>query len=469
MPEFDAGFFQENLGLGKWGKRPLSGCVSGFSNDTRKIDHGDCFIAIKTEKRDGHDYLEQAANAGAAMALVSECRPGVTLSQFVVPDSVAALQELGRSHRLVAECPVVGITGTAGKTSTKDLLALLLGDSAWKTQGNLNNTLGVPLTLLEIDPDTHTEVVIEAGISEGREMDVLADMIRPDVGIVTSVGPGHLDHLKTVEGVAQEKVKLLHAVEDGGLAIFPHTCLKFESFRKLDGRVWVTAPMDVEVDLPSNYELICYTTETRSKLHCGARLRVAGPANFIFEYILPEMSDGMVSNAVLAILAAQECGVSQADIVERLESWQPSTHRGQWVKMGKKRVYADCYNANPLSMLDAFRHFDQNSHLTAERLFIVGTMNELGEETERIHNEVGSKIPVGPKDRVVLIGPQAGAMAQGLAQRLTQPGQIIEVDEVGEIMASFHGFSGEVFLKASRSYHLEILLNTPVGEAVGAC
>lgn len=166
--------------------------------DTRIIRSGELFVALKTEKRDGHDFLEAALAAGASGALVSRIVEGVNLPQLVVPDPLIAFQTIGREHRRLFSGRVVGITGSCGKTSTKELLALLLGgegEGVLATQGNLNNHLGVPLTLTRLEPGRHQYAVVEAGISAPGDMAVLADMIEPDLVITTLVAPAHLQEL----------------------------------------------------------------------------------------------------------------------------------------------------------------------------------------------------------------------------------------------------------------------------------
>ena len=196
---------------------------------------GQVFVALKTDKRDGHDFLNEAQTRGAAAALVDREISSMTLPQLVVGDVLAGFQRIAREHRREFPGTVVGVTGSVGKTSTKDLLALLLGGApkVLTTEGNLNNHLGVPLTLTRLDPAIHDYAVVEAGINTPGEMQGLAEMIEPDHAIVTLVAPAHLEKLGTLEGVAFEKSRLLAANRDGGLAVFPFSCTRFESFRAL--------------------------------------------------------------------------------------------------------------------------------------------------------------------------------------------------------------------------------------------
>ena len=230
---------------GRWTAVP-SVPVLGFAADSRLLMPGQVFVALKTEKRDGHAYVAAAQSAGACAALVGAPVAGASIPQLVVGSPLAALQAIARRHRLAFHGPVVGITGSAGKTSTKDLLAILLGGAdsgevpgsgarapVLATRENLNNQIGVPLTLTRLDPAVHSFAVIEAGISAPGEMAVLAKTIEPDIAIITLVAPAHLRDLGTLETVAREKAALAARVRRGGVAVFPVSCAQFAAFRGL--------------------------------------------------------------------------------------------------------------------------------------------------------------------------------------------------------------------------------------------
>ena len=218
---------------GSWTRIP-GGVLAGFNQDTRTLSAGQVFVALKTDRRDGHDFLNDAQKGGAVAALTGREVSGSTLPQLVTSDPLAAFQRIAREHRREFHGPVVGVTGSVGKTSTKDLLALLLGGSpdVLATEGNLNNFIGVPLTLTRLNP-THRAAVVEAGISVRGEMAGLAEMIEPDHSVVTLVGPAHLEKLGSIENVAFEKSRLPAANRPGGLAVFPASCWAYEPFRAL--------------------------------------------------------------------------------------------------------------------------------------------------------------------------------------------------------------------------------------------
>src|SRR5581483_5456989 len=232
---------------GRWTVPPTAP-LTGFAIDSRLLQAGQIFVALKTDRRDGHDFLPAALAAGATAALVARAHPRIALPQLVVGDPLAAFQAIASEHRRLFAGKVVGISGSCGKTSTKNLLTLLLGGEAGgvlATEGNLNNHLGVPLTLTRIEPARHRFAVVEAGVSAPGEMAPLAKMIEPDLALITLVAPAHLEDLGDVEGVAREKAALPAAIRASGIAVFPKQCAEFTPFRELDVRTLVVEPADV--------------------------------------------------------------------------------------------------------------------------------------------------------------------------------------------------------------------------------
>ncbi|MET0261553.1 MAG: UDP-N-acetylmuramoyl-tripeptide--D-alanyl-D-alanine ligase, partial [Rariglobus sp.] len=300
-------FTPENLiawTSGNWTVNPSSP-LTGFTMDTRQLREGQVFVALKTDKRDGHDFLAAAHAAGASAALVARADASLPLPQLVVPDPLLAFQAIAREHRRTFRGPVIGISGSAGKTSTKNLLAILLGGEeggVLSTEGNLNNHIGVPLTLTRLDVAKHKFAVIEAGISGPGEMEVLGSMIQPDLAIITLIAPAHLQELGGLEGVAQAKAALPASVHTGGSALFPQACGQYAAFRNLRVNTWRLGRADVALpaDLPAAntfFTLIQCADETLLAM----RDFVSGKA---LNFVLRRISDGMAQNAALAIRAA---------------------------------------------------------------------------------------------------------------------------------------------------------------------
>lgn len=425
--------------------------VTGFHQDTRTLSAGQVFVALKTDKRNGHDFLNEAQQGGAVAALVGREVAGTALPQLVTADPLGALQRVAREHRREFHGTVVGVTGSVGKTSTKDLLALLLGGSpdVLATTGNLNNFIGVPLTLTRLEA-THRAAVIEAGISVPGEMVSLAEMIEPDHSIVTLVAPAHLEKLGSLEGVAAEKATLPAFNRRGGLAVFPASCWAFDEFQVLANPL---------VLVPENEGMtkVGARTVKFNVFHRPERTEV------MFEgrrrFVLRRVSAGMAQNAALALALASELGVKDAALQARLENWQPSKWRGELRMSGEATVYCDFYNANPASMTDAIDAFNGAVGGDLPRLYVLGSMEELGAESATYHRRLGRLLHLRRGDFLFALGSQAAALREGLLENGNDPAQVAVVADVAPVRERLAGFKGAVFLKGSRRYQLETVLD----------
>ena len=446
MPTF-APEFLARAASGQWTREPAR-TLTGFGIDSRSLRLGDVFVALKTAARDGHAFLSAAQAAGAAAALVSTPDHGLELPQLVVADPLAAFQAIAAAHRRAFAGPVVGVSGSAGKTSTKELVALLLAASPGEvlaTEGNLNNHLGVPLTLTRLDPSRHRAAVVEAGIGGPGEMAPLADMIAADLGVITLVGPAHLEALGSLEGVAREKSLLLARAKPGALKIFPAACLQHAAFRALPGPVLAPEP-----------RVSHFGEETRVEFVLAAG---EAPRAFTFRRV----SDGMATNAALALAAALSLGVSPADAQERLAAWRPAALRGELRRDDHGRwLYVDCYNANPASMHDALAAFVAIAPPGQPRLFLIGGMEELGADSLSYHRTFGRALSdaLRPQDRALVLA--APAAAEAVVAGAAHPAVSAAAD-LDALRASFDAFAGAVFVKGSRRYRLESVLS-PSGE-----
>jgi UDP-N-acetylmuramoyl-tripeptide--D-alanyl-D-alanine ligase len=436
--------------------------------DTRQLRAGQVFIALETDKRDGHDFLAAAQAAGASAAIVSKPNAALALPQLVVIDPLTAFQTIAREHRRTFRGPVVGISGSAGKTSTKNLLALLLGGSTGgvlATEGNLNNHLGVPLTLTRLDPAQHTFAVVEAGISAPGEMAVLAHMIEPDVALITLVAPAHLDELGDIEGVARAKSALPASVRAAGVAIFPKQCAGFAAFRELDVRTMVLEPAEVIRPAEPPKDTVYFAVTQRGESTAVA-LAYGLPPPLLFTF--RRVSDGMAQNAALAICAALWLGVPAAAIQQRIAGWEPAAFRGELRREDGRLLYLDCYNANPASMADALDAFQGLAPANEPRLFVLGGMEELGTEAAMFHRALGRSLRLRPQDFLVVIGDHASAVRTGALENGNRAEQIEVVSSLEPVAARFAGFRGAVFLKGSRRYQLEKVLSAAARETVHA-
>lgn len=432
---------------GQWSAPPpLS--IDGLHFDTRHLNPGAGFIALSHGKRDGHDFLKAASESGASCAIVEKACGG-SLPQLVVTNAMKALADIGQAQRERFRKPVIGITGSCGKTSTKGMLQMCLGSSrCHATPGNWNNCVGVPMTLFGLDSDNQDFAVIEAGISEPGEMKTLSTMIQPDLVIVTQIGSAHLEGLGSIEGVAREKSHLMaHARSDARLVV-PESVYAFPEFKAYADRTCLVLEGEAPIPNPAPAQVVRYQrTEKGIEL-----LEVLYP--------FASASPGMCSNAALAIVATQ---ILEADLAlgkAALASWKPDAQRGQYLEHGNQIFYVDCYNANPDSMRDAMTAFEATVPIEASRSYVLGAMNELGKAAVALHESLGRSLRLRPQDRLWLVGPRelttayaAGADAAGVL-----PEQIVSATSVEAIKSAIAAFEGAVFLKGSRCFTLEALL-----------
>ena len=428
---------------GRWTAAPAAP-VAGFGIDTRALRAGEMFVAVRTERRDGHDFLAAARAAGAAGALVG--RPVADpLPQLVVADPLDALRRIAARARAAFPGVVIGITGSVGKTSTKELLAALLGAAAFATEANLNNTIGVPLMLLRADPARHRYAVIEAGMSLPGELGVSAGVVRPDIAIVTSVAPVHLEGVGSLAGVAREKASLVGALAPGGRAVLPAALLVWPDFAAYADRCVAVAFGDEPVPAAAPARLVRASFGLAAD--GGRTLALDGET-----FPLGPLSDGLARNAALAVVAAKLAGRTSADLVAALGAWAPPPGRGSVHADGPRTFTVDCYNSSPASLLDAAQAFDRRSRASAEpRLFVLGGMAELGPASARLHRDCGAQLPLRPDDQVVVFGGDAAAFLQGVAH----PEAGFVAATIEEAAARVAAHRGHVFLKGSRSFALE--------------
>lgn len=424
--------------------------TAGFSIDTRTLRPGQIFVALRGE-RDGHDYVPAAAKAGASAAIVERPVDLSRLPQLVVRDAGLAFRRIAAGYRRRFSGPVISITGSCGKTSTKDILRGMLGtECTHATAGNLNNTLGVPLTLTGLNDDLHRFAVVEVGISVPGEMATLAAMIEPDLVVITTIAPAHLAGLGSVTGVAEEKLRLATRARPNAPVIVPANIAGLEPVAALGDRL--------EVLTPAGHRCPGKRWEWAAVAGCDDQVVLKSPAGNEMNFRLPQCSAGMCDNLLLAAMAAILCGQSEASIANGISGWRPGKLRGEIVQRPGKIIYLDCYNANPASMADAVQYFEDHVARSVPRLYVLGSMGELGERAAELHAEVAGRLRPRPGDGVIFTGPHAAAYRSGLA---LDPAGLAHFEIAGDCLgigAVFDNFEGAVFIKGSRSERLERLL-----------
>ena len=431
----------------------LNGCVtgsrprgtqqlSGISTDTRRLLGGSAFVALSGENFDAHDFLPQAVQLGAAALVVARAdrAGGLGVPVFEVRDTLRALGALGRYRRRAWGKPVVGVTGTNGKTSTKDLMRAAIGSmlDVHATAGNLNNLVGVPLTLLDI-PDGAAVAVIEMGMNVPGEIARLRDIACPEVSVVTSVGEGHLEGMGSVDAVLREKASIYDGV---GVAIAPAGQPEIVKEARRRARRTVTAGLD-DGDLRA--ERWGVDGDGRGWMEIdGATVRptLRGVHN--------------LRNAMLAIAAAAECGVPVADAARGIAAMPAPSMRLAWEQMGRATLINDAYNANPGSMraaLDLLGALDA----ARQRVAALGPMRELGAHSRRLHEEIARYALRSSID--VVAG--AGEMGEALASVAAGDPRVVTAPDVEELWTALEprlAPDATILIKASRGARLERLV-----------
>jgi UDP-N-acetylmuramoyl-tripeptide--D-alanyl-D-alanine ligase len=419
----------------------------GVSTDSRTIRKGELYVALVGDRFDGHDFVAEAFASGARAAVVSRAVPGDTGGRlYPVEDTLLALGALARYRREYLAAPVVGITGSAGKTTTKDLTRAALAGArrVHATAGNLNNRVGMPLTLLAA-PDDAEAVVLEMGTNEPGEIAALAAVARPDVGVVTTVGEAHLEQLGSLEGVLEEKLDLLRGLAQGGRCVVgdePDVLVR--KARSLCGHVRVAGwseradedlrPDTVEVDHWGNH-----TFRWR-----GRTVALSLPGRHA------------VTNALLALAVSDLLGIAPRAAVAGLSGVTSGALRGELKRIGDLTVVVDCYNANPPSMRVALELLEGQQ--ASRRVAVLGTMLELGDASARLHREMLSEALEREVDLVVATGAFAEAAASlgvlGTSRVLTAA----TWQEAYPALRARLGGSEVVLLKASRGVAMEGIL-----------
>lgn len=421
--------------------------VSGYSIDSRTIQPGELFFAVIGERLNGHDYVEAARKAGAAAAVVKKSELGRLPDQnnlLAVDDTLVALQNLGFATRRVWGKPVIAVTGSAGKTTTKEAIAHLLGKRkrVLKSQGNLNNHFGLPLQLLRLEPE-HEVAVIELGMSHAGEIAALAKIGQPDVGVVTCVAPVHLEGFDSLAGIARAKYELIEGLPTGATAVLNADDEYVSQFgRDFHGKVvqfGIRKPADI----------------------CGEDIRHHGSEGSSFTLVaegtrervkLPLLGQHNVLNALAAAATALQYGLTPTECARALEELRPAEKRGEMVHLAGATIINDCYNSNPVALKSMV---DTLVSLPARRRIVVaGEMLELGPAAESLHRECGAYME-GKVD--LLLGVRG--MAQQMVDEAERVGLYAEFAETPEAAAEFLRTeirSGDALLfKASRGVRLE--------------
>lgn len=369
------------------------------TTDSRDITPGCIFFAFKGEHFDGNAFAPKALEQGAAFCVISDSQYKVDDRCIVVPDVLATLQELAREHRRHLSVPVIGITGTNGKTTTKELVHAVLAKRyrTSATKGNFNNHLGVPLTLLSIPEGTELAIV-EMGANHPGEIDFLCHIADPDCGLITNVGRAHLEGFGSFEGVVNTKTELYRYLgEKGSERTKPFVFVNADNpiltahLSPLTAHLTYgrTAGADVRGTLVDCEPYLHFYFEVGDNVY-NVRTHLLGAYNF--------------DNCMAAVAVGLHFGVEPWDIKEAIEKYVPSNNRSEFKRTGRNTLYLDCYNANPSSMAVAIESFGR---LQADRkMAIIGGMHELGADERKEHELLVAELEAIHPDQCLLVGAE---------------------------------------------------------------
>ncbi|MCM1213663.1 MAG: UDP-N-acetylmuramoyl-tripeptide--D-alanyl-D-alanine ligase [Lachnospiraceae bacterium] len=461
-------------------------CVSSVAIDSRLVTEGGVFLATIGERVDGHRFIASVFEKGAALAVTQktpeqvEAETGVLSEEWgsylLVEDTLQALKDIAEAYRRKFSIPVVGITGSVGKTSTKEFIAGVLSEKyhVLKTDGNHNNEIGVPLTLLGIRGE-HTAAVVEMGISDFGEMHRLSKMARPDICVITNIGQCHLENLKTRDGILKAKSEIFdHMAEDGQVCLYGGDD-KLATLTEIRGRRphffgWGDYPLeevtagnvvshglwgsDAELTIRKygSGQCDCVPVSAQAADTVSAE---AGAAAFTEEKItvhVPLPGRHMVLNSAAAACVAGLLGITPEQIGAGIRKIRPVNGRNNLIRLKEYTLIDDCYNANPASMKAAI---DLLAMADTEKTAILGDMFELGEDSRALHEETGAYAASAGIDRICCVGREAeymyraASMSAASAQVMYFPAKQDLLQELRTDLAKYVPKGSTVLIKAS--------------------
>ena len=410
--------------------------ITSVSTDTRALGEGSLFVALRGERFDGHDFLAAARDAGARAALVERDQDLID-GQVRVADTRQALGRLAAGYAGRFAIPRVGVTGNAGKTTVKEMVAALLGENTLATRGNLNNDIGVPLTLLELN-DSHRQAVIEMGANAPGEIAWTVSLVKPDVVLVTNVTGAHLEGFGSMDGIARAKAEIFTGCAPGATAIINNDDSYADFFAEQAREQGLTLCRVGGTDGDLRAEFVCLDDAGADFLlqPLGVRVR------------LPLVGAHQVGNALLALAAVQALGVDLAQAAPRLEKLKPVQGRMNVIDCAGGTLVDDTYNANPGSVRVAIAWL---AGRPAPRALVLGAMGELGPDAETLIAELGQDAKqAGIETLITLPGARAAAEAFGDGARPVEDNDHAAREAKGILAAG-----GTVLVKGSRFARME--------------
>ncbi len=420
---------------------------TGVTTDSRKITEGVLFIALKGEKFNGEDFAQDAINKGAAAVLVSNSAKNISGVVLKVEDTLTAYQQIAKIWRERFSFPICAITGSNGKTTTKDLTAAVLSSlgKVCKTTANFNNEIGVPMTLLELN-ENHAAAVVEIGMRGLHQIENLAQYVKPTIAIVTNVNETHIELLGSIENIARAKAELVQAIKAGGTVILnadnPYTA-NMKNLAAANVRIF-TYGLEKAADLTAE-NIFVNGSMTNFILKYGGE-------NYNFE--IPVIGRHNVSNALAAIAAGLSVGLTIDEIKRGISTLTTTKMRFEVIRRDGLTIVNDAYNASPASMRAAIKTVSEV--YDARKIAVLGDMLELGDISKKVHREIGAELVANNFDTLITFGELGkfiadGAKDAGLKNIFVTNTHEAAAKKIREIVRK-----GDVILfKASHGMHLE--------------
>lgn len=416
--------------------------VTSIVTDSRQAKDNSMFVAIKGERADGHKFVPMTYSQGAVCALVEE-EVDCNIPQIVVDSTLQAVKDIAEYYRSLFSIPFIGVTGSVGKTSTKEMLSAVLKEKfkVHKTQGNFNNELGVPLTLFAMEEDTQV-AIIEMGISDFGEMTRLSKIVKPNICVITNIGCCHLECLGDRDGVLKAKTEMFKYMQNDGKIFLCGDDDKLRTVKEYNG----ITPTFYGINNTNEYYGEILENNSEQGIKCNLHFD-----NKSIPVTVPAIGNHMVANAMASVAIGKHLGMTDEEIVKGIESYTTIGGRNNVIKTENYTVIDDCYNANPTSTkasIDTIANFKN-----PRKICILGDMKELGKDEVALHKEVGAWAEKSKVDILITVGDLAKEMQSQLNSTL---GYHFEnnhslIKELPNILKD----NDAILIKASHSMHFE--------------
>lgn len=429
--------------------------VSSVVIDSRKSEEGSLFVALKGQRVDGHSFIPAVMESGALCAVCEHSDAASSYPHIVVGSTHQALKDIAAFYRRSLPVRVVGISGSVGKTSTKEMIASILSQkyTVLKTDGNYNNEIGLPLTVFRLRKE-HEIAVLEMGISDFGEMTRLSAIARPDVAVLTNIGYAHLENLGSRDGILKAKTEMLEQMPDGSLVFLNGKDDKLAGFTvpsRLRGVYYNASP----------YEVLSFES---MGLH-GTKVRFRTPRGE-FEALIPIPGEHMIENALAGIAVGEAFDLSVSQIKAGIESLQAVSGRNHIIEARGFTVIDDCYNANPASMKASLTVLSQAA---GRKVAVLGDMFELGDNEKALHREIGAHAVSCGTDVLICIGTLSRETAEGAGQYAKETGRTLQIVHFHDKEAflrkadSLLSKGDTILIKASHGMHFSELVEGLTG------